>query len=77
MDRWTTKQPKTGGKAALGSVGLTFCPPRLSISSRCGIPDTFDMPTITRELGWAADIGFNAIRVNLPLSWLGARPPTV
>jgi hypothetical protein len=28
--------------------------------------ETFDPPTIARELGWAADLGLNALRTNLP-----------
>jgi hypothetical protein len=28
-------------------------------------PDTFDLPTIDRELGWAKSLGFNSIRVFL------------
>lgn len=28
--------------------------------------ETFDEPTITRELGWAAQAGYNSLRINLP-----------
>ena len=33
-------------------------------------PDTFDAATIERELGWAAELELNAVRVNLPfVAW--------
>ncbi|HEX4502768.1 MAG TPA: cellulase family glycosylhydrolase [Scandinavium sp.] len=28
--------------------------------------ETFDAPTIERELGWAAEAGYNSLRINLP-----------
>lgn len=28
--------------------------------------ETFDAPTIERELGWAAEAGYNTLRINLP-----------
>lgn len=28
--------------------------------------ETFDAETIERELGWAADAGYNTLRINLP-----------
>ncbi|KEP72963.1 hypothetical protein HR12_22385, partial [Microbacterium sp. SUBG005] len=28
--------------------------------------ETFDAETIDRELGWAADAGYNTLRINLP-----------
>ncbi|WP_435259351.1 hypothetical protein ACSBLW_06155 [Thioclava sp. FR2] len=41
-------------------------------------PESFDLPTIERELGWAAEIGMNAIRINLQyLGWLHDRDGTL
>ena len=49
----------------VGWSAATSLRARRSTSSRCGRPDTFDPPTIDRELGWAEDLGFNSIRVFL------------
>lgn len=35
---------------------------------------TFDLPTIDQELGWAANVGYNTLRINLPhIVWVNDR----
>ena len=71
--RWTAgpkQTPRTGGQARPWVCGFNFLPSTAVNFIEMWHADTFDMPTIERELGWAAEIGFNAIRVNLPfLGW--------
>lgn len=74
MDRWTTAQAKDWWQGRRWVCGFNFLPSTAVNFIEMWHPDTFDMPTITRELGWAADIGFNAIRINLPfLGWVADR----
>jgi hypothetical protein len=71
MDRWTTAQAKDWWQGRPWVCGFNFLPSTAVNFIEMWHPDTFDLPTITRELGWAADIGFNAIRVNLHfLGWV-------
>jgi hypothetical protein len=46
-------------------VGCNFIPSTAINPLEMWQADTFDPRTIDRELGWAADLGFNAVRVNL------------
>lgn len=71
MDRWTSKHAKDWWQKRPWVCGFNFLPSTAVNFIEMWHPDTFDMPTIKRELGWAAEIGFNAIRVNLPyLGWV-------
>jgi len=65
MDRWTETQAKAWWQAQPWVCGFNFLPSTAVNFIEMWHPDTFDMPTITRELQWAAEIGFNAVRVNL------------
>jgi hypothetical protein len=70
MDRWTTKDANAWWDARPWVCGFNFIPSTAVNFIEMWHEDSFDLPTITRELQWAADIGFNAIRVNLhPLLW--------
>jgi hypothetical protein len=46
-------------------VGCNFIPSTASNQLEMWQAETFDPKTIDRELGWAADLGFNAVRVYL------------
>ena len=46
-------------------VGCNFPPSTASNQLERWLPATFDPETIDRELGWAADIGMNSIRLFL------------
>lgn len=65
MDRWTTTDAKAWWDARPWVCGFNFLPSTAVNFLEMWHADTFDLATIERELGWAADIGFNAIRVNL------------
>jgi hypothetical protein len=70
MDRWTEKDAKDWWQARPWICGFNFLPSTAVNFIEMWHADTFDLPTIERELGWASEIGFNAIRVNLPfLGW--------
>ena len=66
MDRWTEADAKDWWHARPWVCGCNFLPSTAVNFVEMWHADTFDMPTIQRELGWAAEIGFNAIRLNLP-----------
>jgi hypothetical protein len=71
MDRWISKHAKDWWQGRPWVCGFNFLPSTAVNFIEMWHPDTFDMPTIKRELGWASDIGFNAIRINLPyLGWV-------
>lgn len=46
-------------------VGCNFLPSSALNQVEMFQPDTFDLPTIERELSWASSLGFNALRVYL------------
>lgn len=54
---WYTKQPWL--------VGSNFIPSTAINQLEMWQSDTFDLPTIDRELGWAQDLGMNTMRVFL------------
>ncbi|RVT81712.1 1,4-beta-xylanase [Rhodobacteraceae bacterium CCMM004] len=66
MERWSESDAKDWWAARPWVCGCNFLPSTAVNFIEMWHPDTFDMPALERELGWAADIGFNAIRVNLP-----------
>lgn len=70
MDRWTETEAKEWWHARPWVCGFNFLPSTAVNFIEMWHADSFDMPTIERELAWASEIGFNAIRVNLPyLGW--------
>lgn len=65
MDRWTATEAKSWWDAKPWICGVNFLPSTAVNHLEMWRPETFDTATIERELGWAGEIGFNAIRVNL------------
>jgi hypothetical protein len=69
-ERWTQQQANDWYKAQPWLVGCNFLPSTAINQLEMWQPATFDAATIDRELGWAASIGFNTVRVFLhDLPW--------
>ena len=64
-ERWTSEQANAWYAEQPWLVGCNFSPSTAINQLEMWQADTFDPETIDRELGWAADIGFNSIRVYL------------
>lgn len=74
MDRWSEAEAKRWWQELPWICGFNFLPSSAVNFVEMWHPDTFDAHGIERELGWAADIGFNAIRINLPfVGWVHDR----
>src|SRR4051794_29747269 len=68
--RWTKEQANEWYKKQPWLVGCNFIPSTAINQLEMWQPDTFDPKTIDRELGWAADLGMNTVRVFLhDLAW--------
>jgi len=68
--RWTREQAWEWYDALPWLTGCNFIPSTAINQIEMWSADTFDEETIARELGWAADIGFNTMRVYLhDLCW--------
>lgn len=65
MDRWTESDANDWWATRPWVCGFNFLPSSAVNFLEMWHPETFDPATIERELGWAGEIGFNAIRVNL------------
>ena len=63
--RWSTERARRWQDEVGWLVGCNFTPSTASNQLELWQADTFDPVTIDRELGWAADIGMNSIRVFL------------
>lgn len=68
MTRWSRKDAKAWRSARPWTCGFNFLPSTAVNFLEMWQAETFDRDTIARELGWAAGIGFNAVRVNLPFA---------
>ena len=66
MDRWSEREAQDWWAGRPWVCGFNFLPSTAVNFIEMWRAETFDLPTIERELGWASEIGFNAIRVNLP-----------
>ncbi|HEY2585565.1 MAG TPA: cellulase family glycosylhydrolase [Tepidisphaeraceae bacterium] len=67
--RWTADQANDWYKNQPWLVGSNFIPSTAINELEMWQADTFDLPTIDKELGWAERLGFNTVRVflhNLP-----------
>jgi len=64
-ERWTAEQAEAWGREQPWLVGCNFSPSTAINQLEMWQADTFDLPTIDRELGWAQDLGFNSVRVFL------------
>jgi len=74
VDRWTPLEANAWWDARPWVCGFNFLPSSAVNFLEMWHVDTFDKSTITRELGWAAELGFNAFRINLHyLVWLHDR----
>ncbi len=72
--RWTAEEAGSWYAAQPWPAGANFVPSTAVNQLEMWQPDTYDEATIDRELGWAADLGFNTMRVFLhDLLW-GADP---
>ncbi len=65
MARWTSEDARAWWAKKPWICGFNYLPSSAVNFLEMWHKDSFDRATISRELGWAADIGFNAIRVNL------------
>jgi len=69
-ERWTAQKAHAWYAQQPWLVGCNFIPSTAINQLEMWQADTFDPPTIDRELGWAASIGFNTVRVFLhELPW--------
>lgn len=64
MDRWTDARANAWWAARPWICGVNFLPSTAVNFLEMWRAETFDRKTIERELGWAAEIGFNAVRIN-------------
>src|SRR5438067_11845624 len=63
--RWSDEQANAWYAKQPWLVGCNFIPSTAINQLEMWQADTFDPKTIDRELGWAADLGFNTMRVFL------------
>lgn len=69
-ERWTEEQARAWGDRTPWLVGCNFGPSTAINELEMWQADTFDLPTIDRELGWAEGLGFNSVRVFLhDIAW--------
>jgi endo-1,4-beta-mannosidase len=68
--RWSIEQANQWYASKPWIVGCNFMPSNAINQLEMWQADTFDRETIDRELSWARDLGFNAVRVFLhDLAW--------
>jgi len=65
QERWSEEQATQWFKETPWLVGCNFTPSTAGNQLEMWQLDTFDLETIERELGWAASIGMNSVRVFL------------
>lgn len=69
-ERWSKERAQAWAQAQPWWVGCNFIPSTACNQLEMWQAETFDPTTIERELGWAADIGMNCVRVYLhDLAW--------
>ncbi len=64
-DRWSPETANAWYAKRGWRIGCNFTPSTASNQLEMWQAETFDPETIDRELGWAADLGFNSVRVFL------------
>lgn len=64
-NRWSSKRASQWYDVQPWLVGCNFIPSTAINQLEMWQSDTFDHATIDRELGWAAELGFNVVRVYL------------
>src|SRR5690606_6478205 len=62
-ERWSEEKANSWYAEQPWIVGCNFVPSTAINQIEMWQKDTFDPETIDRELGWASDLGFNAVRV--------------
>jgi Cellulase (glycosyl hydrolase family 5) len=62
---WPTKRAYEWRETVGWLVGVNFIPSSAVNQLEMWQAETFDLPSIERELGWAAALGFNSVRVFL------------
>ncbi len=68
--RWSTEKANDWYDNLPWLVGCNFIPSTAINQMEMWQKETFDTATVDRELGWAADLGFNTVRVYLhDLAW--------
>ncbi|MCX7591480.1 MAG: glycoside hydrolase family 2, partial [Kiritimatiellae bacterium] len=73
-DRWSTERAREWYDRQPWLVGCNFIPSTAINQLEMWQAETFDLPTIRRELGWAKSLGFNSLRVFLhDLVWSADR----
>ena len=63
--QWSVEQAEEWYEKQPWLVGCNFGPSNAINQLEMWQPDTFDLKTIDRELGWAEDLGFTSVRVFL------------
>jgi hypothetical protein len=63
--RWTAEKANAWYSGQPWLVGCNFSPSTAINQLEMWQAETFDLPTIDRELGWAEQLGFNSVRVFL------------
>lgn len=63
--RWSVERARAWYDAQPWRVGCNFLPSTAVNDVEMWQVETFDLVTMDRELGWAADLGFNTVRVFL------------
>lgn len=68
--RWTAEKAQAWAGAHPQPVGCNYIPAYAVNQLEMWQAETFDLPSIDRELGWAEGLGFNSVRVFLhDLAW--------
>ncbi|MGD9857390.1 MAG: cellulase family glycosylhydrolase [Planctomycetaceae bacterium] len=65
QERWTPELARQWDAAQPWRLGCNFIPSTAINQLEMWQAETFDLATIDRELGWAASLGFNTVRVFL------------
>lgn len=74
MNVWTAEQANEWYKTTAWQVGMNYLPSTAVNSTEMWQKESFDEETIRRELAWAADCGYNSVRVFLQfLVWEAER----
>ena len=69
-ERWSAERANEWFASTGWRMGCTFIPSTAVNQLEMWQAETFDAQTIDRELGWAAGLGMNAVRVYLhDLAW--------
>jgi hypothetical protein len=62
---WSSEKAKAWQERTGWLVGCNYITSNAVNQLEMWQPETFDLPTIDKELGWAANLGFNTVRVFL------------